>query len=198
MDDRTSGRSIADHRLIDQSGLWPLGAFVTQMGECALNTDHTVLRRACVLNGAHKLTTVRGGQRVERPPEPGLREPLRKIIGDVDLVFTQRTQPQGDAVADLHSSGSAHPTIHVESMPAVPGGNQRRVQRVPVDSAGDAHAAMIRKLSERSSHLSGYDDERVDASLGDHCPERLLEHALVYPGQSGPARWRCDPSPIDG
>ena len=33
-------------------------------------------------------------------------------------------------------------------MPAVLGRDKRRVQRVPIDSAGDAHAAMIRKLSE--------------------------------------------------
>ena len=90
--------------------------------------------------------------------------------------------------------GSA--SSHFRLLSAVFLGYKRCMQRVPIDSACDAHTAMLGKLSERSSHLSGYVDEGVDASLGDHCPEGLLGHALVYPRQSGPAHWWRDLGPI--
>src|SRR5215831_18892562 len=88
------------------------------MAQGALDTHGTIFRRACILDGSHQLTAVRGRQRVEAPLKPLPHKAFREVLGDVDLVVTQRMELQGDVVAELDASCGAHLPVHVGAMRA--------------------------------------------------------------------------------
>jgi hypothetical protein len=64
-------------------------------------------------------------------------------------------------------------------MRAVLSWDKRRVQRVAIDSAGNANPAMLRVRGERLGHSRRHVNKRVDAGLCDHRPETVLGHASV-------------------